>query len=218
MRSAAAVSVLAFLASCMGAPLPRVEAPPPRGVALEVTQRSEAKGGEDATQQWLRDEVARQRGETAPEKRPGAGKETVPFAPKSSSNVDGEASVRRSSTDDDATNAWLRNSADQRRAEYEAGSDWHAPVQTPGASTSTTTVERTVYVDRYVAPVGYGYDCYGNPIYYSSYGYRPYRSTFPFYTVTGATIGAFTSGCQASGSNIAVGAGIGFLFDVGSCW
>ncbi len=216
MKSAAAVSVLAFLASCAGAPLPRVEAPPPRSVALDVTQRSEAKGGEDATQQWLRSEVARQRGEAALDKRPGAGKETVPFAPASTSNVDGEASVRRMPTDDDATNAWLRESVDQRRADYEAGVDWQAPAQAPAAS--TTTVERTVYVDRYVAPVGYGYDCYGNPIYYGGYGYRPYRSSFPFYTVTGATIGAFTSGCHASGRNIAIGAGIGFLFDVGSCW
>ena len=87
-----------------------------------------------------------------------------------------------------------------------------------GGCRPTTTVERTVYVDRHVAPIGYGYDCYGNPIYYGGYACRPYRSSFPFYTVTGATIGAFTSGCHSSGSNIAIGAGIGFLFDVGSCW
>jgi len=37
-------------------------------------------------------------------------------------------------------------------------------------------------------------------------------------TVTGATIGAFSSGCRSNGNNIAIGAGIGLLFDFASCW
>lgn len=203
------------MAACAGTALPRVQAPPPREAVVEVAPRTQSTGDEDATQQWLRDEVGRQRGESAPQRRPGQGQETVPFAPAASRSVDGEASVRRALTDDDASSAWLRESVDQRRAAYEAGADWQAPA--PAAATQTTTVERTVYIDRYAAPVGYGYDAFGNPVYYSGYA-RPYRSTFPVYTVTGATIGALSSGCNSSGRNIAVGAGIGLLFDFASCW
>lgn len=204
-----------LMAACAGAALPRVQAPSPRDSLVEPAPRAQSAGDEAATQQWLRDEVNRQRGESAPTRRPGQGQETVPFAPAPSRSVDGEASVRRAQTNDDASSAWLRESADERRAAYEAGVEWQAPSSAPAQQ--TTTVERTVYVDRYAAPVGYGYDCYGNPVYYSGYA-RPYRSTFPVYTVTGATIGAFSSGCRSNGNNIAIGAGIGLLFDIASCW
>jgi hypothetical protein len=146
-----------------------------------------------------------------PQKRPGAGQETKGFAPRTELSSDGAARVARVETNDASSSAWLLRSAEERRAADQAVME-------------QTVVERAVYVDqpiretRYVYPHGYGYDCYGNPIYVSDPYWRPYRSTFPVYTVTGATIGAMSSGCSWSGRNIAVGAGIGLLFDTANWW
>ena len=147
------------------------------------------------------------------QKRPGAGQETKAFAPRAELSSDGAARIARIDTDQASTSSWLMNAVDERRAAD------HAAME-------PTVVERTVYVDRpiqetryvYTRGYGYGYDCYGNPIYVSDPYCRPYRSTFPVYTVTGATIGALSSGCSSSGRNIAVGAGIGLLFDTANCW
>jgi len=145
------------------------------------------------------------------QKRPGAGQETKAFAPRAELSSDGAARIARIDTDQASTSSWLMNAVDERRAAD------HAAME-------PTVVERTVYVDRpihetrYVYTRGYGYDCYGNPIYVSDPYCRPYRSTFPVYTVTGATIGALSSGCSSSGRNIAVGAGVGLLFDTANWW
>ena len=147
------------------------------------------------------------------QKRPGAGQETKAFAPRAELSSDGAARIERIDTDQASTSSWLMNAVDERRAAD------HAAME-------PTVVERTVYVDRpiqetryvYTRGYGYGYDCYGNPIYVSDPYCRPYRSTFPVYTVTGATIGALSSGCSSSGRNIAVGAGIGLLFDTANWW
>jgi hypothetical protein len=147
------------------------------------------------------------------QKRPGAGQETKAFAPRAESSNDGAARIARIDTDQASTSSWLMNAVDECRAAD------HAAME-------PTVVERTVYVDRpihetryvYTRGYGYGYDCYGNPIYVSDPYCRPYRSTFPVYTVTGATIGALSSGCSSSGRNIAVGAGIGLLFDSANWW
>lgn len=203
-----------LMAACAGATLPRVQAPMPRAAQLELAPRAQAVADESVTQQWLQDETSRERGESAPLRRPGQGQETAPFAPALSPRVEGEASVPRLSTNDDASGAWLRETAENRRAAYEAGVDWNVATV---PATQPMPLAQPVYVDRYVAPVGYGYDYYGNPVYYSGYA-RPYGSRFPTYTVTGATIGAFSSGCRASGKNIAIGAGIGLLFDLANCW
>lgn len=203
-------SAVAFVAACAGpAEVRRTESPravtSPTAVRIDEARPNQPLD-EAATQKWLAGEIASQQQKAAPVTEPKPAEQVVPKSDRGLS----------SRTDETATKAWLQQTIDERRAME----DQNLPPPPPVVET------RTVYVDRYATPYGYGYDAYGNPIYYgSSYAYgdpycRPYgRGSFPIFTATGATIGAFANSRHSRGRNIALGAGIGFLFDLGSrCW
>lgn len=204
--------VATTLAACSSAPnTPRTAVPPASGatVSLQMPPAAAATAGaseaaktadNEATQAWLRAEVAEKR---AKEAQGNA-------APMVQGSVQPEDLLKQrgmqSATDEDATKAWLQQTADDRRAADTA----NAPVPLQ----QTVYVDRPVYTERYVAPYGYGYDCYGNPVY--GYGYESCRQTdFPVNTVVGAGIGAIVGhGSKNQGRDIAIGAGIGLLFDL----
>ena len=73
---------------------------------------------------------------------------------------------------------------------------------------------RYVYVDRSVS-YGHTYE-YDRP-YYSHYGYRGHRSTFPWYTAWGAGLGAVIGHQhhRHAGRGAWIGGGIGLLLDIG---
>lgn len=201
-QTAFALSLAVVVAACAGpAEVQRAESPRAAPVAVRIDDaRPQQPLDESATQKWLAGEVAAQRQKDAQVEQPRSDEQVV-------SNRDRGLQSR---TDEEATKAWLRQTIEERRVIEEQ----NLPPPPPVVET------RTVYVDRYSPTYGYGYDAYGNPMYVSDPYYRSYRGTsFPYYTVTGATIGAFANGCRSNGRDIAIGAGIGFLFDVGSsCW
>lgn len=204
---------VATLAACSSTQnTPRTAVPPASGatVSLQMPPATATAGASEAaktadneaTQAWLRAEVAEKR---AKEAQGNA-------APVVQGSVQPEDLLKQrgmqSATDEDATKAWLQQTADDRRA----ADTTSAPVPLQ----QTVFVDRPIYTERYVDPYGYGYDAYGHPVYGYGYGYESCRqSDFPVNTVVGAGIGAIVGhGSKHQGRDIAIGAGIGLLFDL----
>lgn len=197
-----ALGALLLAAACSSSPpySPRAIVPPPLPQPVQIVRRPPAAVDEEVTQRWLAEEIARRRG-AAPAPAPEVEVAPEPAGPEVAGP---EATVTGGQgTSEDATNAWLQRTIEERRRA--APDEPPVPLQ----------VERTVYVDRpvygYGGP-GYGYDAWGEPVYHA-YD-RGYETPFPVNTLVGAGIGAAFSGCGDHGEGAAIGAGIGLMFDL----
>jgi hypothetical protein len=108
--------------------------------------------------------------------------------------------------DEAATSRWLAEAIERERRER--------PNLPPVPLQQTVYVERPVWQERIYGP---GYDEFGAPV----YGYEPWQrndwrtTPFPVNTLIGATVGAYTGhGGHSRSRDIAIGAGIGLLFDL----
>jgi len=223
MRDIILLSSLLALAGCQSSQ-------PVYRPTMTVTPRSFVKPApvhqttdDAATQQWLTQEVARQRGDAGQQPAPA---DAAPAALQHQSPAQQSPAQQQSpppvvqpqappqpaqQTNEEATRAWLDRTIEERR-----NANPPVPMQ-------QQPVERTVYVERPYpeggASYGYGYDQGGQPVYgpYSSpgYGANPYGS-FPIHTALGAGMGAVIGNQfhHQSGRGAAIGAGVGLLLDL----
>jgi hypothetical protein len=229
-------SLLAFGACQSSHPLPRA---PMTVTPRPVVKPAPAKQTTDdaATQQWLSQEIWRQRGDSSvqPAQLPMPATDVAPAALQAHQSPAGQpqgaqtqgaqtqgaqpqgaqpqapqASPPPQQTNEEATRAWLDRTIEERRN-----------ANLPPEPLPQQTVERTVYVDRPYPEgdtgYGYSYDRSGQLVYgqYSSPGYG-YNPSFPIHTALGAGVGAVIGNQfhHQSGRGAAIGAGVGLLLDL----
>jgi hypothetical protein len=230
MRDTILLSSLLALAGCQASqPIPRAQMTVvPRSFVKPAPVRQTTDEG--ATQQWLSQEIAHQRGDAGQQPVPPA--DAAPAAlqahPAASPQSPAQQSPAghppvpaaqppQSQTNEEATRAWLDRTIEERR-----NANPPVPMQ-------QQPVERTVYAERPYpegdASYGYSYDRGGQLVYgpYSSpgygspgYGYNDPYGSFPIHTALGAGMGAVIGNQfhHQSGRGAAIGAGVGLLLDL----
>lgn len=230
MRHIPTLVISCALAACAAPPpAARPPVPPPAARVVPPPPPAPAPTADEAvTQAWLQQEVERQTVHPANRRQPAPAQPTAEPAtdawlqqevqrqePRAPYRVPGQ---RAGATDEGATQQWLQQEVER----VDARNPERPPEPIYQVVERPVYVDRTVYVDRpywRTRYVGYGYDCYGEPVYYQHhqgyYGHSRPRSTFPWNTAVGAGLGAVIghqSGRRDRGA--AIGAGIGLLFDL----